>query len=140
MIKNKTLIFTFLILNSFFLVNKSLSQNLEQGKIIFNNFCQTCHQSNGKGVPNMYPSLVKAPLLLRNNTTKIIDYILKGSQGQKQAIDGEFFPNDMPAQKDVLTDQQIADVLFFVQKQFNSSYNLKKIMPETIQKRRKLIH
>ncbi|MCX8473989.1 MAG: cytochrome c [Sediminibacterium sp.] len=140
MIKNK-LLFVFVIEILIFLFSNNCSaQNAEQGKMIFSNYCQSCHQANGKGVPNMNPSLVKAPLIINNNPSKLIDYILKGSQGQKQAVDGEYFPNDMPAQKDLLNDQQLADVIFYIQKQFNSTYNLKKIMPEMIQKRRKLIH
>jgi mono/diheme cytochrome c family protein len=91
--------------------------SLERGKTVYAANCLTCHQPDGGGVPNLNPPLAGTKWV-NGPKAALVQFILKGSKGQVE-IDGETFHNAMPAQAH-LTDEQIADVLTFVRKNFGN--------------------
>ncbi|WP_121354591.1 c-type cytochrome [Flavisolibacter nicotianae] len=95
--------------------------SIDRGKTVYSQFCLSCHQADGSGVPNMNPPLIKTKWVLGPKTV-LIQQVLKGSQG-KVEIDGDTFHNTMPAQAQ-LTDQQIADVLSFVRNSFGNKASM----------------
>jgi mono/diheme cytochrome c family protein len=98
-----------------------LKVSLDRGKMVYNQFCLTCHQADGSGVPNMNPPLTGTKWVLGSKTV-LIQQVLKGSQG-KVEIDGDTFHNSMPPQPH-LTDQQIADVLSYVRNSFGNKASI----------------
>lgn len=98
-----------------------LQVSLDRGKAVYSQFCLTCHQADGSGVPNMNPPLTGTKWVLGSKTV-LIQQVLKGSQG-KVEIDGDFFHNSMPPQPH-LTDQQIADVLSYVRNSFGNKASI----------------
>ncbi len=55
------------------------------GKQLYAQYCLTCHQQDGYGVPNLNPPLVKASYVL-GDKKKLIGWVLQGSGKEKVAI------------------------------------------------------
>jgi len=89
----------------------------QRGAALYKQYCLTCHQADGSGVPNLNPPLIKTSWVT-GEKTKLIKWVLLGSV-EKVEIDGENYANNMPAQN-YLTDQQVADVLTYVRSSFGN--------------------
>ena len=83
---------------------------VERGKRVFMQTCFACHQPDGKGLAGIYPPLAGSDFL-RADRERPIRIVTKGLTGPV-IVNGQTFNNIMPAQ--VLSDQQIADVLTYV--------------------------
>ncbi len=86
------------------------------GETIYTQYCLTCHQASGSGVPKLNPPL-KGTSWVLGDKTRLINVILKGLQNVD--IDDDVYDNVMPAH-DFLTDQQVADVLTYVRSHFGN--------------------
>ena len=86
------------------------SQQAEKGKVVFSKTCIACHQATGAGIPGAFPPLAKSDYL-NKDTNRAIKQVIKGSTGAI-TVNGTVFNGTMPAQ--VLSDQEIADVLTYV--------------------------
>lgn len=89
----------------------------QRGAALYKQYCLSCHQANGTGVPRMNPPLIKTSYVT-GDKTKLITWVLKGST-ENVPIDDEYYSNNMPAQS-YLSDQQIADVLTYVRSSFGN--------------------
>jgi mono/diheme cytochrome c family protein len=98
-----------------------LKSSISRGKTVYTQYCLTCHQVDGSGVPNLNPPLIQTKWTLGPKTI-LIEQVLKGSSG-KVEIDGETFHNTMPPLA-TLTDQQIADVLTYVRNNFGNKASM----------------
>lgn len=87
------------------------------GKKIYTQYCLSCHQENGKGVPRLNPPLVKMDYVT-GDKVRLINVLLKGFNEQVE-LDGDYYSNAMPAH-DFLKDQQIADVLTYIRSNFEN--------------------
>jgi len=85
------------------------------GKKIYETYCIVCHQPNGMGSPNQFPPLAGSEWVLAQGPNRIIRVVLNGMQGPI-TIKGLTFPptSAMPPWKDLLKDQEIADVLTYI--------------------------
>ncbi len=90
---------------------------MERGKKIYTQYCATCHQLDGGGVPGLNPPVIKTSYVL-GSKTKLIQVVLKGMNTHEE-IDGETYSNTM-ASFNYLTDQQISDVLTYVRNSFGN--------------------
>jgi len=100
-----------------FLFAQTSKPSAENGKKLYEQYCLTCHQADGGGVPRMNPPLIKTSYIT-GDKQKIIKWVLQGSV-EKIPIDGKTYSNNMPAQS-YLTDQQIADVLTYIRSSFGN--------------------
>jgi mono/diheme cytochrome c family protein len=87
------------------------------GKAIYDTYCLTCHQADGKGVPGMNPPIVKTDWVL-GDKTKLINVLLKGIK-TPLVINGETYHNPMPSHA-FLTDAEIANVLTYIRSNFGN--------------------
>lgn len=92
-------------------------QTMAAGKAIYAKYCMACHQADGGGVPNLNPPLIKTTYVL-DDKVRLINIVLNGLDEEVE-IDGEFYSNPMP-QLDILTDQEIADVLTYIRNSFGN--------------------
>jgi mono/diheme cytochrome c family protein len=90
---------------------------MERGKKIYTQYCISCHQADGGGVPNLNPPLEKTSWVL-GSKTKLIRVLLKGMKTHEE-IDGDEYTNTM-APYNFLTDLQISDVLTYVRNSFGN--------------------
>ncbi len=93
------------------------SAQVAQGKKVFTQYCLTCHQADGGGVPNMNPPLIQTTYVL-GDKARLVGIILHGFSEQVD-IKGEAYNNVMPAHN-FLTDAQIADLLTYVRHSFGN--------------------
>ena len=104
-------------------VNSRLVQTAEKehpGKAVYAQYCLVCHQTNGSGVPGMYPPLSKGSWMDKD-PQKLVPILTKGLSGEIE-VNGEIYKSAMPAQAQ-LTDQEIADVLSYVRSNFGNSFD-----------------
>ncbi|WP_153798647.1 c-type cytochrome [Foetidibacter luteolus] len=90
---------------------------LAKGKEIYTQYCLTCHQPDGEGVPNLNPPLIKTAITI-GEKTKLITWVLSGTT-EKKEIDGVFYGNNMPPQN-YLKDDEIAAVLTYIRSSFGN--------------------
>jgi mono/diheme cytochrome c family protein len=82
------------------------------GEAIYVDTCSACHQSQGQGVPGMFPPLKSSAIVQSADPTTIIRLILNG--GHAVATDQHPTPVSMPAFGWKLTNQQVAAVASYV--------------------------
>jgi mono/diheme cytochrome c family protein len=98
-------------------IKSSYQKSNLPGEKVYKQYCISCHQADGGGVPNMNPPLINTTYVL-GNKERLIKILLKGLN-ENIEIDGETFSNPMPALP-ILKDQQIADVLTYVRNSFGN--------------------
>lgn len=91
---------------------------MERGKTVYTQRCLVCHQVDGGGVPHLNAPLDAATAVKGKDKAKLIHIVL-GGMAERVEIDGEYYSNNMPPNKD-LTDQQIADVLTYVRNNWSN--------------------
>ncbi|MFN8392166.1 MAG: copper-containing nitrite reductase [Bdellovibrionota bacterium] len=91
---------------------------IERGKRIFLQNCSMCHQSEGQGLPAVFPPLAKSDFLMAD-ADRAIRTVLHGRSGPI-TVNGQNFDGAMPPQT-LLTDEQIADVLTYVRNSWGNS-------------------
>jgi mono/diheme cytochrome c family protein len=96
----------------------TLKGSIAKGKALYLQYCLSCHQADGDGVPNMNPSLIKTTYVL-GDKKRLITWVLKGSTGTKLSINGKVYSNNMPPQS-TLKDDEIAAILTYVRNDFGN--------------------
>lgn len=110
----KYLLFVYLILlfalSNHLFQDKELEASMARGKVVYADFCVTCHLENGEGVPYTFPPLAKSDYLANNREASIRG--VKYGQRGEIVVNGETYNNTMMPMG--LSDEEIADVLNFV--------------------------
>lgn len=88
------------------------------GKAVYDSLCLNCHQADGKGLPGIYPSLVRSDWI-SGDLARLIKVVTHGLTGAIQ-LNGETFGgvNAVPMPPMGLDDQQTADVLTWLRRNF----------------------
>lgn len=107
------------------------SEKVHPGKAVYNQYCLTCHQTDGSGVPGMHPPLGPGSWV-EKEPAELIAIMMKGLSG-KIEVNGEIYKNFMPSQAN-LTDQEMADVLSYIRSSFGN--NLEPVTAEMVKKYR----
>lgn len=89
------------------------------GKAIYQKYCLTCHQSDGSGVPNMYPPLGPNSWMSKN-PQELVAIMMKGLSG-KIEVNGEYYKNFMPSHAK-LSNEEIAGVLTYIRSSFGNNF------------------
>lgn len=78
------------------------AEQMARGEELFKTKCFACHQANGQGIANVFPSLVGSDFLL-NHKVQAVSQVLNGSE--KVAADRTIkYPAPMPPQVDTKED------------------------------------
>jgi mono/diheme cytochrome c family protein len=93
---------------------------LEAGAKLYDKYCVTCHQRDGKGDGVRFPSLVSTGWV-SGNKSRLISLILNGLQGEID-VEGKKFNGVMPPHA-FLSDEQIAQLLTFLRQNFGNHAN-----------------
>ncbi len=86
---------------------KSFDVSRQAGAKLYIDNCAGCHQSQGRGVPNVFPPLAGNGVVLAADPANIFKVVLGGIPAQ-----GKFSP--MPSFAGVLTDEQITAIANYV--------------------------
>ena len=93
------------------------SQEVDLGEKIFKTYCLVCHQTNGAGVPNLYPPLSGTDWV-NGDKERLIGVVLNGLEGPIE-IDGTTY-NSIMVSHSHLKDEEIAAVLTYVRSNFGN--------------------
>jgi glucose/arabinose dehydrogenase len=99
-----------------------IDDNLRKGQVtggqkIYETYCASCHQQNGKGAEGRFPPLVDASWV-RGDKTKLINVILNGLEGNIN-VNGVGYNGIMPKHS-FLTNEEAAGVLTYIRKNFGN--------------------
>lgn len=96
---------------------KPLDQSIEEGTLIYQDFCLQCHGSEGKGESGVFPPLAQSDYLMENITQSIqgIKYGMRGVM----IVNGVVYEGMMAAQG--LDDEEIADVMNYILNSWGNS-------------------
>lgn len=96
---------------------KPLNQSIEEGTLIYQDFCLQCHGSKGKGESGVFPPLAQSDYLMENITESIqgIKYGMRGVV----VVNGVVYKGMMAAQG--LDDEEIADVMNYILNSWGNS-------------------
>lgn len=95
-----------------------LQKNVARDQKLYNTFCGTCHQQNGKGSRGRMPPLVGTDWVT-GNKQRLITVVLNGLQGPIE-INGEPYNSVMPPHR-FLKDEEISTILTYIRKSFGNS-------------------
>jgi nitrite reductase (NO-forming) len=101
---------------------------VEKGKRIYAQTCFACHQSEGQGLPGVFPPLAKSDYLMADKA-RVIRGVIKGQSGER-VVNGQKYNGVMPPV--MLTDEQIAHVVTFVMNSWGNTGEM--ITVEEVQK------
>nr|NIQ16109.1 c-type cytochrome [Candidatus Dadabacteria bacterium] len=92
-----------------------------KGKQLYIKQCATCHQVDGKGVTGVFPPLIDDPVLNDPDSSEHITIILNGLKGK--VINGIDYASEMPAHKDILSDEEIAQIVNYEREKWGNTDN-----------------
>jgi len=106
---------------------------VEQGQMVFQQACVSCHQASGMGVPGQYPSLVGATYVT-GGSKRLLMILLNGLQGHLKTESGEY-NGAMPAQAGTITDKKLANLLTYIRQAWGNKAG--PVTPEEVAAARK---
>ena len=99
-------------------VNDNLHKGSElEGSILYNTYCASCHQGDGKGDNNRFPPLVDSDWVT-GNAERLIDVVFYGLQGEIR-VNGKSYNGLMPPNNH-LDDHAIASILTYIRMNFSN--------------------
>lgn len=97
--------------------NDEMATMMARGEQLYKEKCIACHQANGQGMPNVFPSLVGSEFLLKQ-TKLAVSQVLNGSE-KVAANRNVKYPAPMPPQ--VNTKEDAVAVINYVLNNFGNS-------------------
>ncbi|MEP7257032.1 MAG: c-type cytochrome [Flavitalea sp.] len=89
-----------------------------EGSILYDTYCATCHQRNGKGDNNRWPPLAGSEFVL-GDKERLIGIILHGLQGEVK-VNGKTFNGFMPPHETILDDHAVASIVTYIRHAFKN--------------------
>jgi len=90
----------------------------DEGRKIYNVYCISCHQGDGRGDGSRYPSLVESDWVT-GDKNRLITVLLDGLEGPI-SVEGKPFDGEMP-KHDFLSDADIAKVTCSIRMNFKNN-------------------
>jgi mono/diheme cytochrome c family protein len=94
---------------------------MQAGRTLYVVNCAACHTESGEGQTEIFPTLVKSPVVQAANTATLLDVILNG--GHAVATDANPTAPGMPAFGWKLNDDQIAALLTYIRNDWGNAAN-----------------
>ena len=98
----------------------SKQQQTDAGRVLYKGTCSVCHQENGQGLANVFPSLAGSDFL-NADPERAIGIVLNGLNGPV-TVNGTAFNSVMPPMSQ-LNDDEIANILTFVMNSWGNNGN-----------------
>ena len=85
---------------------------MQAGAAIYRDQCSACHALNGRGIPQLFPSIVESSMVRSDDATSLIRIVLRGARSVATAA--EPTSPGMPSYGWQLDDAQVAAVLTYM--------------------------
>lgn len=96
----------------------SATNPLTPGRMLYNQYCVSCHKPEGQGIAGTFPPLAGAEQVLGDKEA-LIRIVLKGMVGPLK-VKGQLYNQQMPAFS-FLSDRDLAEVLSFIRSDFGNT-------------------
>lgn len=106
----------------FLVMSGSLQKHLDFGGQLYEKHCQTCHGSDGKGVPGIYPALADNRSVMMSSPLNPIRSVLNG--GYPPTTAGNPRPYGMPPFQQILRNEEIALVVSYIRNAWGNRSSL----------------
>lgn len=97
----------------------SNAQNKENGAKVYKEYCQTCHQKDGKGMPKVFPPIYKSDYIENNSKETLIREVVFGKSG-KVTVNGKSYNGVMAPMPKKYTNEDISDVMTYIFNMFGN--------------------
>ncbi|MFK7816848.1 MAG: cytochrome-c oxidase, cbb3-type subunit III [Gammaproteobacteria bacterium] len=104
----------------------------DMGKQVYQQHCAACHQSNGAGLPGVFPPLKNSEVVLADDASEHIDIVLNGLKDK--VISGVSYSAPMSGFSAVLNDEEIAAVINHERTEWGNNASV--ISPEAVATKR----
>lgn len=94
-----------------------MQESIKRGKLVYEDFCVTCHLPNGEGIKGVFPPLANSDYLIKNREGSI--RAIKYGQSGEIIVNGVIYNNTMAPMG--LTDDEIADVMNYINNTWGNS-------------------
>jgi len=109
---------------------------MKMGANVYSANCAACHNSDGKGIPNLAASLAGNPGLQAEDASSIISTILQGGRGA--VTEGNPTSGAMPAFAWKLSDEQVAAAATYLRNSWGNAASV--VKPEAVAGKRKVLN
>ena len=106
----------------FLVMSGSLQKHMDFGGQLYEKHCKTCHGSDGKGVPGIYPALADNRSVMMSSPLNPIRSVLNG--GYPPTTAGNPRPYGMPPFQQVLRNEEIALVVSYIRNAWGNRSSL----------------
>jgi mono/diheme cytochrome c family protein len=89
------------------------------GATIYNENCSSCHQADGKGIPEAFPPLA-GNATVTGTPVAVIAIVKDGLEG-RVTVNGQAYSGIMPRWQGVLSDEQIASVVSYIRSSWKNN-------------------
>ncbi len=89
----------------------TVEEQIKAGEALYAGTCSVCHQTNGSGLPGVFPPLAKSDYLTAD-PKRAIQFVLKGFTG-KITVNGSDYNSVMPPMSQ-LNNDEVANILTYV--------------------------
>lgn len=89
------------------------------GGILYNTYCSSCHQRDGKGDNSRFPTLAGSDWVT-GEPERLLDAILNGLQGEIK-VNGQTWEGLMPAHAAILDDHAVASIATYIRQNFGNN-------------------
>lgn len=93
--------------------------HMTKGAKVYNEYCKTCHQSNGQGLGAVFPPLAKSDYLTSKSKDVIIKEVVEGKSG-KVKVNGKDYNGVMAPLPAKYSADDVAAVLTYVYNSFGN--------------------
>jgi mono/diheme cytochrome c family protein len=91
-------------------IDHEWEERKKRGKVLYEEFCVTCHRENGTGFGKLYPPLAKSDFLINNREASI--------RAVKYGMQGEIIVNGTKYNKKMdplgLTNEEVTDIMNYI--------------------------
>lgn len=99
-------------------ISANLAESMEEGQLIYNDFCISCHMAGGEGAGAIFPPLANSDYL-KNKQIESIKAVKYGMSGEI-LVNGKTYNSVMSPMG--LSDQEVADVMNFINNSWGNNY------------------
>jgi mono/diheme cytochrome c family protein len=96
----------------------ALKTSATDGPGLYAQYCASCHQANGQGLPGAFPPLAGSSVA-NGDSAYLTQMVLSGFAG-RITVKGQTYDGNMPAMGTVLNDAQLAEILTYVRSTWNN--------------------
>ena len=95
------------------------AQSKKNGKKVYNEYCATCHQKDGKGLAKVYPPIKKSDYIKKTSKEILTREVLFGKSG-KIKVNGKTYNGVMAPLPEKYTDKDVSDVMTYIFNMFGN--------------------